>query len=83
VSDVLGGLLVVVIALGALVPNLALGFRRLHDIDKSAWWLLIVLIPFIGALVLLYFAVQPGTVGPNKFGPDPRETAGDVAATFS
>ncbi len=82
VSDTVSGLLMMVLVLGALIPSLALGFRRLHDVDKSAWWLLISLIPFAG-LVLLYWAVQPGTVGPNRYGPDPKETAGDVAATFS
>lgn len=72
-----------VVVLGAFVPSLALGFRRLHDVDKSAWWLLIALIPLLGALVLLFFAVQPGTVGPNRFGPDPKQGAGEVAATFT
>ena len=83
VSETIGGLLMLVFALGLLIPSLALGFRRLHDIDKSAWWLLIGLIPIIGALVLLYFAVLPGTVGPNRFGPDPKQASGDVAATFA
>ena len=82
-SETIGGLLMLVFALGLLIPSLALGFRRLHDIDKSAWWLLIGLIPIIGALVLLYFAVLPGTVGPNRFGPDPKQASGDVAATFA
>lgn len=83
VSDTIGGLLMIVIGLGVLIPSLALGFRRLHDIDKSAWWLLIAFIPIIGGLVLLYFSVLPGTVGPNRFGPDPKQGAGEVAATFS
>ena len=83
VSETVGDLLMLVFALGLLIPSLALGFRRLHDIDKSAWWLLIGLIPILGGLVLLYFAVLPGTVGPNRFGPDPKETSGDVAATFA
>ncbi len=83
VSETIGGLLMLVFALGLLIPSLALGFRRLHDIDKSAWWLLIGLIPIIGGLVLLYFAVLPGTVGPNRFGPDPKQASGNVAATFA
>jgi uncharacterized membrane protein YhaH (DUF805 family) len=78
-----GQFLYTLVVLAALIPSLALGFRRLHDIDKSAWWLLIGLIPLIGGLVLLYFAVKPGTVGPNQYGPDPKETSTDVAATFS
>jgi uncharacterized membrane protein YhaH (DUF805 family) len=65
-------LALVVVGLGLIVPSLAVGFRRLHDIDKSAWWLLIGLIPLIGAIVLLVFFVLPGTPGPNRFGPDPK-----------
>jgi uncharacterized membrane protein YhaH (DUF805 family) len=70
--------------LGIIIPSLAVGFRRLHDTDRSAWWLLIAFLPFIGGLVLLIFNVLPGTTGPNKYGPDPK--AGpqtDTAAVFS
>ncbi|ARE41894.1 Integral membrane protein [Rhodovulum sp. P5] len=56
------------VSLGLLLPNLAVGVRRLHDIDKSGWWLLIGLIPILGALVLIYFFVQKGTEGGNRFG---------------
>jgi len=45
--------------LAMLLPGLAVGARRLHDIGKSAWWLLIGLIPIVGFFVLLYFFVQP------------------------
>jgi uncharacterized membrane protein YhaH (DUF805 family) len=70
--------------LGIIIPSLAVSFRRLHDTDRSAWWLLIALLPFIGGLVLLVFTVLPGTNGPNKFGPDPKgSTTGDTAAVFS
>lgn len=55
-------------SLATLVPGIAIGIRRLHDIDKSGWWLLIGLIPLVGALVLIYFFVQPPTQGPNSFG---------------
>ncbi|MDP3739443.1 MAG: DUF805 domain-containing protein [Hyphomonadaceae bacterium] len=63
---VLGGLW----SLAVLIPGISLGFRRLHDVDKSAWWLLIGLIPIVGAIVLIIFAIQEGTPGTNKFGPD-------------
>ena len=69
---VIGVIAYVVLALACLIPSIAIIFRRMHDVDKSAWWLLISFIPLIGALVLLYFFVQPGTVGPNQFGPDPK-----------
>jgi uncharacterized membrane protein YhaH (DUF805 family) len=58
--------------LGLLLPGLAVGVRRMHDIGKSGWLILIGLIPFIGWLVLLYFFVQPS--GPaNDFGAGPFE----------
>ncbi|MDF7679217.1 DUF805 domain-containing protein [Enterobacteriaceae bacterium ESL0689] len=54
------------------LPNLALSFRRLHDTDHSAWWLLISLVPLVGGIVLLVFYCLPGTQGDNRFGPDPK-----------
>ena len=57
-----------VVSLALLLPNLAVAVRRLHDTDRSGWWLLLSLIPLLGALVLLYFFVQRGTEGSNRFG---------------
>jgi uncharacterized membrane protein YhaH (DUF805 family) len=54
------------------VPGLAVACRRLHDIDKSFWWILIGLIPFVGGIILLVFACLPGTPGQNRYGPDPK-----------
>ena len=57
--------------LGVLIRvQLSLGIRRLHDIGKSGWWTLLVLIPLIGAIVLLIFACQPGVRADTKYGPD-------------
>ena len=70
--------------LGVLVPSLAVTVRRLHDTNRSGWWILIGLIPLIGGLVLLVFYLLPGTTGPNKFGPDPKTPAtADAATVFS
>ena len=69
--------------LAMIVPSLAVSFRRLHDINKSAWWILISLVPFVGGLVLLVFHILPGTVGPNQYGPDPKALPGGEAAVFS
>lgn len=63
-----GGPLGALFSLAILLPGLAAAVRRLHDVDKSGWWLLIVVIPLIGPLVILYFLVQPSTPGPNRFG---------------
>lgn len=55
-----------------LIPSIAVAVRRLHDTDKSGWFLLLGLIPLLGALILLIFYCLDGTPGPNKFGPDPK-----------
>jgi uncharacterized membrane protein YhaH (DUF805 family) len=47
-------------------------FRRLHDTDRSAWWLLLIFIPIVGWVVILLFNCQDGTPGENRFGPDPK-----------
>jgi uncharacterized membrane protein YhaH (DUF805 family) len=64
--------LAAIYGLAILLPGLALAFRRLHDTDRTAWWLLIILVPFAGWIVLLVFACLEGTPGPNKYGPDPK-----------
>jgi uncharacterized membrane protein YhaH (DUF805 family) len=56
-----------VVSLGLLLPNLAVTVRRLHDTDRSGWWILLGLIPVIGTIVLLVFYVQPSTAGRNQF----------------
>lgn len=66
------GVLTSIYGLLVLLPGLAVQFRRLHDTDRSAWWLLIWLIPVIGWLVILVFNCQSGTPGDNRFGPDPK-----------
>ena len=69
-----GGLLYVLVALAMLLPNLAVLVRRLHDAGHSGWWLLIALLPLIGAIVLLVFTVQDSEP-PNQWGNGPDERA--------
>ena len=52
-----------------LIPGIALNVRRLHDTDKSGWWLLLGIVPFAGIILFIFFCL-PGTTGPNRFGPD-------------
>jgi uncharacterized membrane protein YhaH (DUF805 family) len=59
-----------IVSLGLVLPGLAVSVRRLHDIDRTGWWLLLGF-TVIGAFVLIYWACQRGTLGPNRFGPDP------------
>ena len=60
-------------SLATLLPSLAVGARRLHDIDRAGWWLLLAFIPLLGLIILLYFFATKGTLGPNRFGPDPLQ----------
>lgn len=59
--------------LAVMLPSLAVCVRRLHDTDRSGWWILLGIIPVIGAIVLLVFLCLEGTVGDNRFGSDPKE----------
>ncbi|MBM3273396.1 DUF805 domain-containing protein [Candidatus Kaiserbacteria bacterium] len=54
------------------IPSLAVTVRRLHDIDKSGWWYLIILVPIIGMIVLIVFWCLDSTPGNNRFGPNPK-----------
>lgn len=63
------GFVGIIVSLGLLIPGIAVGARRLHDTDRSGWWLLIGLIPLIGAIVLIIWMATEGTKGDNRFGP--------------
>jgi len=67
--------LAVAFNLAIILPHLAVGARRLHDIDRSAWWLLLGLIPVVGWIVLIIFYCQPGSDQPNRFGELPPRSA--------
>lgn len=69
------GLLGGIYALAVLIPGLAVSVRRLHDTGRSGWWLLIALIPVIGAIVLLVFMVLEGKPGTNQYGSNPKGVA--------
>ena len=72
------GLLSGIYSLAVLIPTLALTVRRLHDTDRTGWWILIVLVPFIGWIVLLVFALLDGTPGSNSYGPNPKGASARV-----
>jgi uncharacterized membrane protein YhaH (DUF805 family) len=57
--------------LALLLPSLAVAVRRLHDIDRSGWWVLLWLVIIIGWIILIIWHCTKGTAGPNRFGPDP------------
>ena len=62
----------IIYCLGTFIPSLAVGFRRIHDTGRSAWWLLVGLIPLVGAIVLLVFFCQDSAPGDNQYGPNPK-----------
>lgn len=71
----------VIYTLAIIVPGFAVVSRRLHDIDKPATWIFILFIPIVGAIILLVLLAKEGTHGPNKYGPDPKESS--AASAFS
>jgi uncharacterized membrane protein YhaH (DUF805 family) len=59
-------------SLAVLLPGLGVCVRRLHDINKSGWLVLVALIPLVGAILLIYWACLEGDKGDNQYGPDPK-----------
>ena len=66
------GLIGNLFSLVTLLPSIAVGARRLHDIGKSGWWQLIAFIPLIGAIVLIVFWTQDSQPGDNQYGANPK-----------
>lgn len=75
------GWLYLLCGLALLLPALGVGFRRLHDVGHSGWWILISLIPFVGAIVLLVFWCSDSQMGPNKYGESPKYVTDDTEIT--
>ena len=82
ILGIIGGFVPVVMyisylySLAVLLPGIAVAIRRLHDIGKSGWYLLVVLIPIAGAIWLIVLLATEGTTGPNEYGPDPKNPIG-------
>ena len=76
IAGILGSIVSIISMLFSLVmllPGIAVAIRRLHDTGRSGWWLLIALIPFVGALILIYFLVLDSQPGSNQYGANPKE----------
>lgn len=65
-----------IFGLVVLLPDIAVCIRRLHDLDKSGWWLLLAFVPLIGPIILIIWFAGKGTDGSNQFGADPLSGAG-------
>jgi uncharacterized membrane protein YhaH (DUF805 family) len=71
IDTVLGlGFVTALFGLATLLPSLAVAVRRLHDIDRSGWWILLAFIPIVGTIILIIWHCTRGTNGPNRFGPN-------------
>ena len=81
-ANMRGGILNGIFSLAIIVPSISVACRRLHDIDKSGWWMLIGLIPLVGWIIVIVWYCTDGTHGPNRFGPDPKADLGDLRDTF-
>ena len=69
--NIIAFLALLVLGLGLIVPGIAVSVRRLHDTNKSGWWLLLCFVPFVGSIVILVFMCLEGTKGANKYGDEP------------
>src|SRR5665213_528136 len=67
-ASLITGPLCFVVMLALVLPTLAVNVRRLHDIDRSGWWIFIAWIPLVGAIILLVWHCERGTLGFNRFG---------------
>ncbi|MBI1838180.1 MAG: DUF805 domain-containing protein [Flavobacteriia bacterium] len=72
------GLIYILYSLFVFIPALAVTVRRLHDVNKSGWWIFISLIPLIGGIWLLVLQVTEGDSGSNEYGSDPKSDAKDL-----
>ncbi|OJW68936.1 MAG: hypothetical protein BGO57_06920 [Sphingomonadales bacterium 63-6] len=78
-ASTLLSILPIIYVLTMLCPLVAVQVRRFHDQDKSGWYALLGLIPYVGGLILLFFMVQKGTPGENSYGPDPLGPGIDIS----
>jgi len=65
-AQIIGDTAAALVALGTLLPYLAVSARRLHDIDRSGWWQLIGFIPLVGWAIMIYWCVRESTT-PNRY----------------
>ncbi|HEX6056859.1 MAG TPA: DUF805 domain-containing protein [Intrasporangium sp.] len=66
--------------LAVFLPSLAVAVRRLHDTNRSGWWILLGLVPLVGFIVLIVFYAQAGNIGANKYGVDPKDSESHTGA---
>jgi uncharacterized membrane protein YhaH (DUF805 family) len=72
IQDLGYGYIYILYALALIIPALAVGVRRLHDIGKSGWWFFIAAIPLVGSIWLLVLMATDSQPGENQYGPNPK-----------
>lgn len=78
-TGTVGSILMFIVAIGAFIPGITSLARRLHDTNRSGWWILLSLIPVVGILVLWIFACLKGTEGDNEYGPPASTPSVDLS----
>lgn len=66
------GVIGIIYSLAVLIPHIAVSVRRLHDTNRSGWWLLLVFIPLLGGIIILIFLVLEGDSEENRYGKNPK-----------
>jgi uncharacterized membrane protein YhaH (DUF805 family) len=74
-SLVAGYIIISIVGLALLLPGLGVTIRRLHDTNRSGFWIFFSLVPVVGPIMLIVWEASNGTPGPNQFGPDPKAVA--------
>jgi uncharacterized membrane protein YhaH (DUF805 family) len=74
------GIIGTIYSLAVFIPSIAVSARRLHDTNRSGWWLLIAFIPIVGWIALIIFYIQDSTPGENRYGPNPKGEPGLATA---
>lgn len=72
-----------IVAILFVLPMLAVQVRRLHDLGRSGWFVLLHALPLVGSLVLTVMMLLPGKRGSNAYGPDPRTREAELAGVFN
>jgi uncharacterized membrane protein YhaH (DUF805 family) len=76
------GLLGGLYSLAVLLPSIAVSIRRLHDTNRSGWWLLIGIIPIVGWIILIVWYVQDSDPGENQYGANPKGIGGPAPSSI-
>ena len=68
IIPVVGVLAIRLFTMATLIPSVTLGMRRLHDVDRSGLWMLLIFVPLVGPILLIYWAILEGNFAPNRYG---------------